>query len=283
VALNWKAEGDRLSEADKARLQAAAAQKRAQREADLTARHERRARECEARWEALPQAAADHPYLKAKGVPPYGLRQGGRGELVIPVRDVDGKLWSLQRVSIGADGTGHKTFEKDARKTGGFHFIDPRGEFGQGGAILIAEGYATGASVHQATGRPVVVAFDAGNLSAVAAALRRAYPERPIVLLGDDDRHQSPERNAGRLKAEQAAREVGGHALFPRFTAAEQGPAYTDWNDLHRARGLTAVKRQVEAALTLHKQRADERAARALGQTQDRPRQVRAKEVELSR
>jgi phage/plasmid primase-like uncharacterized protein len=272
-----------LSEADKARLRAEAAQKRAQRAAELTARHERRARECEARWEGLPEASPEHPYLKAKGVPPYGLRQNERGELVIPVRDVDGKLWSLQRVSIGADGTGRKVFEKDARKAGDFQLIDPRGVFGQGGVILIAEGYATAASLHQATGRPVVVAFDAGNLLAVATALRRAYPRRSLYLLGDDDRHQPPERNAGRLKAEQAAREVGGHALFPRFTAAERGPDFTEWNDLHRARGLTAVKRQVEAALVLHKQRAEERAVRAREAPPAERRPGRSRDMGLGR
>jgi phage/plasmid primase-like uncharacterized protein len=198
---------------------------------------------------------------------------------VVPLRDIDGKIWSLQWISAEQKG-----LEKDARLSGCFHLIDPKGEFGQGGDILIVEGYATGASVHQATGRLVVVAVNAANLAMVGTALRQAYPERPIVFLGDDDRHLPPKLpNAGREKAEQAAKEVGGHAVFPRFTVAEQGPAHTDWNDLHRARGLAAVKRQVEAALALHKQRAEERAARALGQAQDRPRQARAKEVELSR
>ena len=89
--------------------------------------------------------------------------------------------------------------------------------------------------------------------------------------------------NAGREKAEQAAREVGGHAVFPRFTATERGPDFTDWNDLHRARGLTAVRRQVEAELARVKRRADERAPRALGEVQASAGRERAKEVELSR
>jgi putative DNA primase/helicase len=118
----------------------------------------------------------------------------------------------------------------------------------------------------------------------VGTALRQAYPERPMVFLGDDDRHLPPKLpNVGREKAEQAAKAVSGWAIFPRFTAAERGSTYTDWNDLHRARGPTAVKRQVEAALVVHKQRAEERAARALGQVQGRPKRERAKEVELSR
>jgi phage/plasmid primase-like uncharacterized protein len=279
VKLNWKAKGYALTETDRARLGAEAARKRAQREADLAAQYERKAQECEARWKQLPEAAADHPYLQAKGVPSFGLRQNEQGALVMPLRDINGKIWSLQWIAAE-----HKGLEKDAHMAGCFHLIDPKGEFGKGGAILVVEGYATGASVHQAIGRPVVVAVNAANLATVGTALRQAYPERPIIFLGDDDRHLPPKHpNAGREKAEQAAREVGGHAVFPRFTAAERGADFTDWNDLHRARGLAAVKRQVEAALTLHKQRAEARAARALGQAQDRPRQARAKEVELSR
>jgi hypothetical protein len=169
----------------------------------------------------------------------------------MPLRDSGGRIWSLQWISPT-----HKGLEKDARLSGCFHLIDPKGELGEARDILVVEGYATGASVHQATGRPVVVAVNAANLAAVGTALRQAYPQRPIVFLGDDDRHLPPKLpNAGREKAEQAAREVGGHAVFPRFTATERGPDFTDWNDLHRARGLTVVKRQVEAELARVKRR----------------------------
>jgi putative DNA primase/helicase len=277
VKRNWKAKGHMLTEAERARLRAQASRKRAEREAELAEQYERRARECEARWGELPEAAADHPYLQAKGVPSLGLRQNEQGALVMPLRDIGGKIWSLQWISPT-----HKGLEKDARVCGCFHLIDPKGDFGQGGDILVVEGYATGASVHQATGRPVVVAVNATNLAAVGTALRQAYPERAIVFLADDDRHLPPKlHNAGREKAEQAAREVGGHAVFPRFTATERGPDFTDWNDLHRARGLAAVRRQVEAELARVKLRAEERAARALAVSPVEQR--RERETSLSR
>jgi putative DNA primase/helicase len=130
----------------------------------------------------------------------------------------------------------------------------------------------------------VVVAVNAANLAAVGTALRQAYPERPMVFLGDDDRHLPPKLpNAGREKAEQAAKAVSGWAMFPRFTAAERGSAYTDWNDLHRARGLTAVKRQVEAALVVHKQRTEERAVYAPDIAQGDRQRARPRDIGLSR
>jgi phage/plasmid primase-like uncharacterized protein len=89
--------------------------------------------------------------------------------------------------------------------------------------------------------------------------------------------------NAGREKAEQTAKEVGGHAVFLRFTATERGPDFTDWNDLHRARGLTAVKRQVEAELAWHTLCADERATRALEASPAEQRRGRSRETGLSR
>jgi len=79
------------------------------------------------------------------------------------------------------------------------------------------------------------------------------FPERTIAVLGDDDRHL-PERtpplpNSGRVKANEAAKAVGGRAIFPQFTAQEKGREFTDFSDLHRVRGLAAVQRQVEQGL----------------------------------
>ena len=83
--------------------------------------------------------------------------------------------------------------------------------------LLIAEGFATAASLHEATGRPAAVAFDAGNLAHVVKALRKKYPAALIVLAGDDDRDTEARTgsNPGRLKATAAARSVQGLAVFP--------------------------------------------------------------------
>lgn len=83
------------------------------------------------------------------------------------------------------------------------------------GALFIVEGYATGATVHEATGHAVAVAFDAGNLPNVATGLRATYPDLSIVLCADNDTH-SP-GNPGMTKAIEAARRVNGWLTVPQF------------------------------------------------------------------
>jgi putative DNA primase/helicase len=118
-------------------------------------------------WQGAAPASPDHPYLKRKGVGAHGLRVS-RDALVIPMRDATGALRSLQ--FIQADGT--KRFLFGGQVAGCY--------FGIGkphGVLCVAEGFATGASIYEATGYAVAVAFNAGNLLPVAKALREKYPE----------------------------------------------------------------------------------------------------------
>ncbi len=121
---------------------------------------------------------------------------------------------------------------KSARKSGLFHFIaEHEGSYQKRealaehlfssppAAIAQAEGYATGASIHQATGYPVAVAFDSGNMPHVAAALRAAFQEVPLLMCGDNDR--DTEGNPGLKNARQAADRVRGFAVVPDFTPFE--------------------------------------------------------------
>lgn len=122
-------------------------------------------------------AGNDHPYLVTKRVSAFGIRDL-RGQLVIPVRDVDGELHSLQ--FIRADGK--KTFLTGGRKRGCYYAIGrPRD------ALCICEGYATGATIFQETGHATAIAFDAGNLRPVAEALRRKFPALTLVIAADND------------------------------------------------------------------------------------------------
>ena len=125
-------------------------------------------------------------------------------------------------------------------------------------ALVIAEGYATAGSVSDGINAPVVAAFDSGNLMTVARALHEKYPDKAVVIAGDDDRHllyhPQVRRNVGREKAEMAAREVGGKAVFPIFALGEQEKnpaAYTDFNDLasKSSLGMAAVARQLKPAV----------------------------------
>ena len=155
--------------------------------------------------------------------------------LLIPLRD-GAELHSLQ--TIAADGG--KRFLPGGRVAGCYFSIGKPGD-----TVCIAEGYATGATIHEATGYLVAVAFNAGNLEAVARKVRERLPEARIILCADDDAGTAG--NPGVTKATQAARAVGGFVAVPDF-GDDRPQEATDFNDLARFRGTEAVKRAVENA-----------------------------------
>lgn len=177
------------------------------------------------------------PYLVRKQVKPYDVFVY-KNSLVVPMCDVEGYLQSLQ--FIPADGK-DKKFLKGGRKKGCLHMI---GEVQ--GVLCIAEGYATAATIHEATGHAVAVAFDAGNLGAVAQAMRDTYPDATIVLCADDDWQTGD--NTGLTKAKETANAVGALYVAPTF-GAERGEKDTDFNDMAAASGLDSVKQAIAAAL----------------------------------
>ena len=188
--------------------------------------------------------ATSHPYLAAKGIEAHGLRQDRRGNLLVPMRDVEGRLWGVQRISEG----GGKLFMKDGRKQGTHALL---GELAPVGAVIIAEGLATAATLREATGLPTVAAFDSGNLTHVAQAYREQDQARPIVIAGDNDHHlprrKSPLPNVGQEKAEAAAQAVAGIVLTPPFSPTDKG---TDWNDYAAQHGKSALHRLIRAELS---------------------------------
>ncbi len=214
----------REREAHRHRMQ----QIQAQREAEQTQRHESARDRANRLWgESSP--AVDHAYLTAKGVQGYGLRQSG-DMLLVPLRDVAGTLHSLQTI----DASGQKRFLTGGKVQGCYHAI------GQpDGCIVVCEGFATGASIHAATGHAVACAMNAGNLQSVAMALHAKYPSLQIVIAADDD--YATTGNPGMAAARQAALSVGGDVAVPLFDANRPAKA-TDFNDLHQAQGLEAVK-----------------------------------------
>jgi len=176
------------------------------------------------------------PYLERKKVGAYGVRFGGQ-HLIIPLRDVKGKLWSFQWI----EPDGKKKFLKDGKKKGCFHTI---GVLEDSKSIYIVEGYATGASVHMATLASVVVAFDAGSLDPVIEEIRKAYPNSPLIIAGDDDCWK--DHNIGRQKAQEAALKYGCSFVFPKFKNVPIESKPTDFNDLHILEGIDAVRAQLQ-------------------------------------
>jgi putative DNA primase/helicase len=160
-------------------------------------------------------------YMKAKGIRPEpGVFTDLRTQTTyVPATDADGKLWTMQY--IREDGT--KRFAKNSRKEGCFHVVGGIKALVKSSILVTCEGYATAATLSQILGFATVAAFDSGNLVSVAKALHEKYPEKQIVIAGDDDRHLELTHgiNPGRSKAEEAARFVGGTVLLPIFAPNE--------------------------------------------------------------
>src|SRR5690606_18986643 len=196
-------------------------------------------RQARERWIAADPTYTSHPYLAAKGIGPNGTRLDG-AHILVPLQGPDGKIQSLQ--TIGADG--HKLFCSDLPTAGGLFVIGPRLSDAKG-PVLVCEGFATGATLHEATGRTVVVAFNAGNLVKVAEHLAATHPGASWIVAGDDDRGKA--KNVGRDAAMAAARILLCPAVFPTFPVASLG---TDFNDTAAISGLEAVRAifEVEAA-----------------------------------
>jgi phage/plasmid primase-like uncharacterized protein len=228
--------------ADRARID----EMRMKREAERTNREAVVARRALDLWKRAKPAAADHPYLARKDIGAHGIRQDRAGRLLVPMEDAEGRLWGVQ--TIAPNGT--KLFAKGGRKQG-LHAV--LGELRPGAPILIAEGFATAATLHRATGLTVIAAFDSGNLAAVARAYRARDPAMPMIFAADNDHHlprrEPPLPNVGRDKAMAAAAEVKGSVVLPRFDPADPG---TDWNDLAARDGRAAVRAAIAVHLKEH-------------------------------
>jgi len=189
------------------------------------------AQDCAEIWERL-APATQHPYLTAKGIKPHITRRWD-DSLVIPLVDFTMTLTSLQFISP----TGSKSFRKGGKVTGSFCPIGGA-ELVNSQVCIVCEGFATGASLHEATGIPVLVTFNANNLKPVATSLRLRAPAAQIIIAADNDRFTSI-GNVGVQKAESAARDASAFVIIPQFDTNEG----TDFNDLAQQRGLQAITR----------------------------------------
>jgi putative DNA primase/helicase len=190
---------------------------------------------CADAWEKAKDATSGNPYLQKKGVHSYGLK-AFKDSLMIPLKDTAGTIHGLQFISPD----GSKKFKTGTNKAGHFYKIGKSKDK----TVLISEGYATGASLHQATGHAVVIAFAAGNLKPVTEVIRAKCPDFKVIICADDD--HATEGNPGLTKATEAARAIAGLLAVPVF----QDPATrgTDFNDLHQTEGLEAVLHCIESA-----------------------------------
>ena len=209
---------------------------KAQRDAEVIQRQQTAAADALQRLVAA-TPCTQHAYLAAKGVQAHGVKEDAAGALSVPMRDTAGKLHSLQTITPD----GGKRFLFGGLVKGCYHAIGK-----PAGLLIVCEGYATGASIHESTGHAVAVAFNAGNLEPVALALRAKYVALKIIIAADDDHLTAG--NPGLTKARAAAQAVGGLVAVPSFPAG-RGDKDTDFNDMHKLVGAGAVKACIDAAI----------------------------------
>lgn len=279
----WKSTGKLDGAVNTARLRAEAAQRRQNNATQQEHLYEQVAEKAELIMD-FAEPCITHRYLQEKDVLPHGLKivpEGNqqladkgiligndwkqskelreahpdaivltKGDLIVPAYDAQGKLWTMQ--TIGHNG--FKSFLKDGKKSGNFFLL---GQPEPGKPIIAAEGFATAATLREVTNQVVAVAFDSGNLNAVAMTLREQYEPGKLYIAADNDHVKEAERraaghthnlNVGIEKAQQAARANQGFVLTPKFKADDKG---TDWNDLKRSQGVEVVKTQLRQALAI--------------------------------
>jgi len=198
------------------------------------------AMQCQSQWAGASEVIA-HPYLTRKKITPYGSRVDEYNNLLVPVLDDSGGLVNLQ--SIKADG--YKLFKAGARVKGCAFLI---GSLTSQTMILVCEGYATGCSLHEATGLPVIVAFNAGNLLDVCTSLKRREPKSKIILCADND-HQTEVKsghNTGIDKAKVIHEKLNLQIVWPTFDSENLG---SDFNDVHCQLGLEGLRTMLSPVL----------------------------------
>jgi putative DNA primase/helicase len=235
----YRNDGGRIGHNDLSPEQRTAFQKqmdeaRTRLKAEIAAKQKQAAGTARRIWEKSRPADPGHPYLINKGIEAHGIRQAGQ-VLIVPLYIAAGSFVSLQRIFPN----GSKRHHPGGQVKGCFYSI---GDPAKSDIIYICEGFATGASVHQATGQAVFIAFTANNLEAVTGIAKKRHPEKQIIIASDNDIETAKRRpdigNPGRKAAEAAAAAHGVEMCIC--------PIDSDFNDLHHAHGLEAVKKALE-------------------------------------
>ena len=195
-----------------------------------------KAKEAMARAEKLISKAhpADtHPYLISKQIDPHGVLRIG-DSLIIPLYNDSGQVSSCQIIS----GSGDKKFLPGGIVGGCCYPIQ-----GNDATVCICEGFATGASINQATGYKVLVAMNAGNLGKVAKAAIKKFPGSRIVICADNDFKK--DKNVGLESGKKASEDLGIDCVWPT------GIQGSDFNDMAEEQGLESVAQEIRQRETI--------------------------------
>ena len=242
----WKDDGkyQRPTAVEMAQREAEIAQRREQDAKQKTEREAIGAERANTKWnEAEP--ANEHPYLIRKGVKAHGLRVG-RWEkfdqetgqmrvvsdeaLLVPIRDASKSIHSLQAIFPSKDNVlgRDRDYLTWGAKEGHFFTIGKPKNVADQMVIAICTGYATGASVHEATEHAVVIAFDDSNLLLVTKSIRERFPNADIIIFSDRDA-EALHKSSGTKAALKAALAISARVVVPEWT----GQKGRDANDIH--------------------------------------------------
>lgn len=237
-----------------------------QREKELAEQHKKSAARA-AKLYASAKPALLHPYASKKQIVLRDTVRTGSwtrtdpdtGEiftidnvLLIPIRTLEKRgPVSLQAYFPDADNPlgRDRDYLPGGEKSGGFFpLLQLKKDYSD--TIVICEGWATGEKINAATGLQTIIAFDAGNLYAVAEAVRKMYPDNKIIIAADDDRYHDSvkKRNAGLCNAVEAANAVNGLVAIPDFSDRSSQP--TDFDDMARLSGLESVAEAIANAIS---------------------------------
>ena len=217
MEVTWRADvGRKLTQTEEMSHAKRLAEAKALRDAALERQHQVASDTVEKIWTGAQAALPDHPYLAKKGIQTHGARATGDGRLVLPLYDEDGTLATLQYI----DHEGGKLYHPGGQTGGKFWMV---GSLDEPGTLFVAEGFATAATIHETTDRPVVVAYSASNLVPVTGTLREMYgATQDIVIVADHD-----QSGVGQRYAEQASAKYGARMVMP--------PILGDANDYAQA------------------------------------------------
>jgi len=217
MEVTWRADvGRKLTQTEEMSHAKRLAEAKALRDAALERQHQVASDTVEKIWTGAQAALPDHPYLAKKGIQTHGARATGDGRLVLPLYDEDGTLATLQYI----DHEGGKLYHPGGQTGGKFWMV---GSLDETGTLFVAEGFATAATIHETTDRPVVVAYSASNLVPVTGTLREMYgATQDIVIVADHD-----QSGVGQRYAEQASAKYGARMVMP--------PILGDANDYAQA------------------------------------------------
>lgn len=242
LSADWQANRETpYTAAEREAFKRQVAEAKAQADAERKAKEAEAAKKATAICDAADDATDNHLYLRAKGVKAHGLMLADDGRLIVPMR-IGGEIHSAQFI----DKNGEKRFLSGGRVKGCYYLIGTAAEAKERGVIL-CEGFATGATLREATGMAAVDCFMAGNLLDVSTFIRsKLGGDVQIILGGDVDKS-----GTGQRAANEAAQAVGGIVALPPFTpeelAGDDPPS--DWNDFAKLRGANAVRESIEKAL----------------------------------